>query len=41
MEKLIDINKLYLCLKDIIDNREEVAKVREIYNKEILPLISD
>ncbi len=30
MEKLIDINKLYLCLKDIINNREGVEKVREI-----------
>jgi replicative superfamily II helicase len=30
MEKLIDINKLYLCLKDIISNREEVEKIREI-----------
>lgn len=30
MEKLIDINKLYLCLKDIINNREEVEKIREI-----------
>jgi helicase len=30
MEKLIDINKLYLCLKDIIDNREDVEKVRKI-----------
>ena len=30
MDKIIDMNKLYLCLKDIIDNREEVEKVREI-----------
>ncbi|WP_195923723.1 DEAD/DEAH box helicase [Clostridium tepidum] len=30
MEKLIDVNKLYLCLKDIIDNKEEVNKVRQI-----------
>src|SRR5690554_6119784 len=30
MDKLIDMNKLYLCLKDIIENKEEVEKVREI-----------
>lgn len=30
MEKLIDINKLYICLKDIIDRKDEVEKVREI-----------
>ncbi|AEV67011.1 DEAD/DEAH box helicase [Acetivibrio clariflavus] len=30
MDKLIDMNKLYLCLKDIIENKKEVERVREV-----------
>jgi len=30
MDKIIDMNKLYLCLKDIIENKKEVERVREV-----------
>lgn len=30
MENLINLNKLYLVLKDIIKNRKDVEEIREI-----------